>query len=135
MRKVFLTVIIATIVLSCGQKKEENNEQDNVSTINSEATTNEGMKSDTPEIAPEFQKGADLIAANDCLGCHKVNEKLVGPSYKEIAVKYSLNDLETLTNKIIAGGKGNWGEVPMTAHSALSQDDANEMVKYIMSLK
>ena len=135
MRKVFLTIIIATIVLSCGQKKAEDKGQENTSTINSEATSNEGMQSEIPTIAPEFKKGADLIATNDCLGCHKLEQKLVGPSYKEIASKYSLNDLETLTNKIIAGGKGNWGEVPMTAHPSLSKEDANEMVKYILSLK
>jgi cytochrome c len=87
------------------------------------------------EVKNEFQKGADLIDESDCLACHKIDEKLVGPSYKDIAIKYSDKDIETLTKSIIEGGSGKWGEVPMPAHLNLSKDDAEEMVKYILTLR
>lgn len=62
---------------------------------------------------------------------------MIGPAYVDIAAKYPLNDenVNHLADKIIAGGKGVWGEVPMTPHSALSKDDAKKMVSYILSLK
>jgi cytochrome c len=84
-----------------------------------------------------ISNGAKLIAGSDCLGCHKEREKLVGPAYVAVAQKYPSTDanIAMLSNKIITGGKGNWGEIPMTPHPGLSQSDAKEMVKYILSLK
>ena len=82
-------------------------------------------------------QGAKLIAGSDCLGCHKEDVKLVGPAYKDVAKKYASNDANVamLANKIITGGKGHWGEIPMSAHPGLSLSDAKEMTKYILSLK
>ncbi|MDJ0364199.1 c-type cytochrome [Hymenobacter sp. H14-R3] len=84
-----------------------------------------------------MNKGAQLIAGSDCGGCHKQNEKVVGPSYVEIAQKYPATaaNIAMLGNKIITGGKGNWGEIPMTPHPTLALADAKEMTKYILSLK
>lgn len=81
--------------------------------------------------------GAKLIAGSDCLGCHKENEKLVGPSYIAVAEKYPDTEanIAMLAGKIIQGGKGHWGEIPMSAHPNVSEADAREMVKYILSLK
>ena len=81
--------------------------------------------------------GAKLIAGSTCGGCHKEKEKLVGPAYVAVAAKYPSNEanIAMLANKIIQGGKGNWGEVPMTPHLGLADADAREMVKYILSLK
>lgn len=130
MKKVILTVLVTTFVLACGGKKTENTE----TTTQSTTTSDEGMKSEIAEIAPEFKKGADLIAASDCLSCHKIDEKLIGPAYKDVAKKYSTKDEAMLAQKIIKGGQGNWGEIPMTAHPTVSETDATEMVKYILSL-
>jgi cytochrome c len=82
-------------------------------------------------------KGAQLIAGSDCGSCHKQNEKVVGPSYADIAKKYPATaaNIAMLGNKIITGGKGNWGEIPMTPHPALALADTKEMAKYILSLK
>ncbi len=81
--------------------------------------------------------GAKLIAASDCAGCHKEHDKVVGPAYAAIAEKYKPTEanIAMLANKIIAGGKGHWGEIPMTAHPGLSVADAQEMTKYILSVK
>lgn len=80
-------------------------------------------------------EGLSLINGMDCRTCHKDNEKLVGPSYQEVADKYTDADREMLADKIVSGGVGNWGQVPMTPHAGLSHENALKMVDYIMSLK
>jgi cytochrome c len=80
-------------------------------------------------------RAVELIAGSDCLTCHKVRDKLIGPSYEEIAKKYTSKDIDTLASKIIKGGSGNFGSVPMTAHPSIPKEDAKEMVKYILSIK
>lgn len=84
----------------------------------------------------EYEKGKQLIAKSDCLSCHKEDQKLVGPAYNEVAKKYEFNDknIEYLAGKIIAGGKGVWGEIPMTAHPNIPKADAEEMARYVLSL-
>ncbi len=86
---------------------------------------------------PDYVKGLELIGKSDCLTCHKVGDKLIGPSYKEVAEKYENTEenITMLAGKIIKGGQGVWGAVPMTAHPGISEDDAKAMVKYIMLLK
>ncbi len=85
----------------------------------------------------EYDRAIQLIATNDCLTCHMIEEKKTGPAYKEVAQKYEATDanIEMLAGKIIKGGTGVWGQVPMTAHDSLSVNDAKAMVKYILALK
>lgn len=91
----------------------------------------------TPETTEVKSAGESLIAANDCRGCHALDSKVIGPSYQDIAKKYENNtkNIETLAHKIMEGGQGNWGEIPMTAHPDLKLEDAKEIVKYILSQK
>lgn len=91
----------------------------------------------TEHTGGEVAAGAKLISGSDCLGCHKEREKLVGPAYIAVAQKYPATEanITMLANHIINGGKGHWGEIPMSAHPGLSQSDAKEMTKYILSLK
>ena len=81
--------------------------------------------------------GEKLIAKSDCVGCHKLDKKLIGPSYLDIAKKYpsSEKNVAYLSGKIIKGGSGVWGTIPMAAHTSLKKDDAKSMAKYILSLK
>lgn len=81
--------------------------------------------------------GEGLIKQSDCLACHNATKKIVGPAYSSVAAKYEANDanIEALADKIINGGSGVWGAVPMSPHPAVSKADAKEMVKYILSLK
>ncbi|RYD74908.1 MULTISPECIES: c-type cytochrome [Pedobacter] len=87
----------------------------------------------------EFQMsaGEKLINKSDCIGCHNKVNKIIGPSYTEIAKKYPATEknINYLADKIIKGGTGVWGTMPMTAHSTLKPADAKLMVKYILSLK
>jgi len=81
--------------------------------------------------------GLEFVKRSDCVTCHKIGEKFVGPAFTDIAKKYELNtdNLNKLSKKIITGGKSTWGKVPMIPHSLLSEEDAKAMVKYILLLK
>lgn len=87
------------------------------------------------EPAKSNLSGDKIIETLDCSGCHAVNERMIGPSYQEIADKYSEKDAEMLASKIIEGGSGVWGGVPMSPHPQVSKEDAKKMVQYILSLK
>ncbi|WP_291402459.1 c-type cytochrome [Daejeonella sp.] len=84
-----------------------------------------------------IKNGEVLISKSDCFACHKVQDKVLGPSYKDIANKYAKNkaNIDYLINKVKVGGSGVWGAVPMSPHPNLSDDDARDMILYILSLK
>ncbi len=79
--------------------------------------------------------GKKFINGSDCKACHAVKEKVNGPSYMEIAEKYTSDDVGYLISKVIKGGSGVWGETMMSAHPQLNQDEVDKMIKYILSLK
>ncbi|MEE9363615.1 MAG: ThuA domain-containing protein [Cellulophaga sp.] len=80
--------------------------------------------------------GENIIGGSDCLACHKVMARSIGPSFKAIADKYETdsNANAMLADKIINGGGGNWGEVPMAAHPDLTSSEVEQMVRYILSI-
>ena len=85
----------------------------------------------------DIQAGKALVQKSDCMACHKVDVKLVGPAFVQVAAKYPEAEVNytLLAGKIIKGGTGVWGQIPMSPHSTVSQPDAKKMVKYILSLK
>lgn len=85
---------------------------------------------------PDYQKGLALVLKSDCLGCHKVADNSTGPAYTAVAKRYAGRPgiVDTLAQKIIKGGSGNWGTIPMAAHPAISEDDAKAMAKYVLTL-
>jgi cytochrome c len=119
---------------SCSSPEERSSSTSTTTTTETSATTTETLAATAPAVKGEGEK---LIAKSDCIGCHNKVQKVIGPAYVDIAAKYPLNDenVNHLADKIIAGGKGVWGEIPMTPHAALSKDDAKQMVSYILSLK
>lgn len=129
-------VLSAFFLASCGGGDNSSEKKDTSASSSNEAPADNSMvKAGAAEAAAS--KGAELISKSDCLTCHKVDMKVVGPSYKEVAAKYEATgaNIEMLALKIISGGSGHWGEVPMQAHPNVSKEDATEMVKYILSLK
>ena len=104
-----------------------------------EPKATEEKKADTVATTPAIpnDRGLELIGANDCTTCHEIDKKKIGPAYVDVAAKYENNQtvVDTLVSKIIKGGQGVWGAIPMTAHPTLPEADAREMVKYIMTLK
>ena len=87
-------------------------------------------------------KALDLIGASDCTTCHRLHKDApgasLGPSYSEVAAKYSPaadTTIDRLVKKVISGGSGVWGTSPMTPHAALPPEDVKVMVTYILSIK
>lgn len=85
--------------------------------------------------AAVVQADETLAKSKNCLSCHAVDKKVVGPAYKDIAKKYTAKDEAMLAEKVIKGGKGVWGPVPMPPNPAVSPADADKLVKWILSLK
>ena len=77
----------------------------------------------------------DLAKKNNCMACHGVDKKVVGPSYQDVAKKYAgQKDAEaTLINNIKAGGSGKWGPIPMPAQAALSEADSKTLAAWILA--
>lgn len=123
MKKILLAGILGLMTLSCSKK---------------ENTAEVAASSETTAVSEPAKtnlSGDQIMETLDCSGCHAVNERMIGPSYKEIAGKYSEKDTELLASKIIEGGSGVWGSVPMAAHPQVSKEDAKKMVEYILSQK
>ncbi len=80
---------------------------------------------------------ADLAKAKNCLACHTVDKKLVGPSYKDVAAKYAgqKDIVATLVTKVQKGGTGVWGKVPMPPNPQVNADEAKTLVEWILSQK
>ncbi len=83
-----------------------------------------------------FSIGKSLMDGSDCSGCHALNEASIGPSYQQVADRYRKDPkaADYLSNKIINGGGGVWGEQNMAAHPDLVEGDAVQMAEYILSL-
>lgn len=99
-----------------------------------QANTNQIATADTP--VQETLPGEELIAKSNCMSCHKPAVKLIGPSFNDIAAKYqpTTENYKMLTAKIINGGTGNWGSVPMSPHPEVSEADAKKMLDYILKI-
>lgn len=76
-----------------------------------------------------------LATAKNCMACHAVDKKLVGPSYKDIATKYAgqADAVDKLAGKVIKGGSGAWGPVPMPANAQINEADAKKLITWIMA--
>ena len=79
----------------------------------------------------------DLATKKNCMACHAVDKKLVGPAYKEVAAKYAgqKDAADKLAEKVIKGGVGVWGQVPMPANTPVTPAEAKTLVTWILSTK
>jgi len=148
MKKVFLALTIATACYACGGNSTT---ESTTPVSNNDSNTNSQIGEATPAApatdtskstasaapAPSGKDGKALIEASDCRTCHHDKDKLIGPAYAEVAKKYPNTDenVKHLAAKVMAGGTGVWGQIPMVAHPNISQEDAEAMVKYVLSIK
>ena len=86
--------------------------------------------------APAFAN-AELAQKKNCMACHAIDKKLVGPAYKDVAAKYKDDkDAEArLVKKVMAGGTGVWGQIPMPPNPQVSEAEAKTLVKWILAMK
>lgn len=144
------TVFLVALLFACGgeEKKSETIAEKEpvlettIPTPNTPATTE--VEPEEEEVAEEaidssesqVLTGEEKVANSDCLSCHLVERMVVGPAYMDIAAEYENNDenVTMLAKKVIEGGTGVWGETAMPPHPNLSEEDAKDMVRYILGL-
>jgi cytochrome c len=80
---------------------------------------------------------ADLAQKKTCMACHAADKKIVGPSYKDVAAKYAgqKDAVDQLANKIMKGGSGVWGAVPMPANPSVNPAEAKQLAAWVLSTK
>ena len=86
--------------------------------------------------SPAFADEA-LAKAKNCMACHAIDKKVVGPAYKDVAKKYAgdAKAADMLATKVIKGGSGVWGPVPMPANAQVNDAEAKKLVAWVLSLK
>jgi len=79
----------------------------------------------------------ELATAKNCMACHAVDRKVVGPGYLDVAKKYSgdAGAQARLATKILKGGGGVWGPIPMPANTQVNEAEANQLAAWVLSLK
>lgn len=129
-------VLLAGLAFSCGGggKSAEGTSE---ATASTEAAPVEVSLEDKYKDDPIYIKGLEKVKGSDCTGCHQVDRKLIGPAYADVAAKYENTEANVtmLAQKVIAGGVGVWGEIPMAAHPNLTEEDATDMVRYVLLLR
>jgi cytochrome c len=130
MKKIYtlaLATALSFMIFSCGSKKEKTNAED-YGTPKEEAVV--------PATSDAIAQGESLVKASDCKTCHHPTNKIIGPAHTDVAKKYDFTEanVKMLAQKIIKGGSGVWGQIPMTAHADLSEADAEKMARYVLSL-
>jgi cytochrome c len=134
MKKTILAIALAGIagwtLTSCGPKKEEKAEEKEAY---DDYETAEPAKVSSDDL---IAQGKVLVDNNDCKTCHHPTNKIIGPAHMDVAKKYEFTqaNVTLLADKIIAGGSGVWGEIPMSPHGDLSKADAEKMAMYVLSL-
>ena len=80
---------------------------------------------------------ADLAQKKNCMACHALDKKLIGPSYKDVAAKYAgqKDATDKLAQKILKGGSGVWGAVPMPANPQVSEAEAKQLAAWVLTVK
>ena len=80
---------------------------------------------------------AELAQKKNCMACHAVDKKLVGPAYKDVAAKYAgqKDAVDKLAVKVVKGGSGVWGAVPMPANAQVTEAEAKQLVQWILTQK
>jgi len=86
--------------------------------------------------SPAFAN-ADLAQKKNCMACHAVEKKVIGPSYKDVAAKYTgqKDAADKLAQKILKGGSGVWGAVPMPANPQVSEAEAKQLAAWVLGTK
>ena len=135
-RATSVVVVLAGLAFSCGGGEKSAETSAEASTTTGAATAGVSLE-DKYKDDPVYIKGLEKVKGSDCTGCHQVERKLIGPSYADVAAKYENTEenVAMLAQKVIAGGVGVWGEVPMSAHPNLTEEDAKDMVRYVLLLR
>lgn len=134
MKKTFIIIASALLAVSCG------NGTDTKTSVTKDTAA--ATPAATATVSATSEKALEMIGSSDCTTCHRLDKAgtgaVIGPAYSDVAAKYvpaADTTIDRLVKKIISGGSGVWGLIPMTPHPALKEADVKEIVKYILTLK
>jgi cytochrome c len=134
MKRIFFFASVAVVAIACNNNTNDSGSGSSADT--SKAASSTTATTTTPPKDPAVKKGLDLVASHACFGCHQVDKAIQGPAYTAVAARYPKNDavIDSLSNKVMKGGSGNWGTIPMPPNP-VTKEEAVTMVTYILSLK
>ena len=137
-------VVLAVVLFSCGGGGNSSNEEEVVmatrpANVQTPAAEPKPVEENTEAVASaesDALPGKAKMESSDCMSCHLMDRKVIGPSFLDIAAEYQNTEenVKKLADKVINGGAGVWGEAAMAPHPSLSEEDAKDMIKYILSL-
>lgn len=127
-------IAITSLAYSCGGNGEARKEQ--TKSINLQETRIQSLEERYGDH-PDYVAGLALIKESDCPSCHMAERRIVGPAYTEVAEKYENTEenVDLLASRVIKGNVGVWGNIPMPAHPSLSEEDAQQMIRYVLLLE
>jgi cytochrome c len=131
MKKTILVSAALVLLAACGGDEKKDEKTSTTTEQKADATSDELSNN------PIYQKAITIIANSDCRTCHLIDEKSQGPAWRDVANKYAGQDtaVRYLADKIIAGGSGVWGTIPMAPHPTMSREDAETLAQYVLLLK
>lgn len=127
-------IALTSLAYSCGGNGEAREEQ--TQSLNIQETNTQSLEERYGDD-PDYIAGLALIKESDCPSCHMAERRIVGPAYSEVAEKYDNTEenVNLLASRVIKGNVGEWGNIPMPAHPSLSEEDAQQMVRYVLLLQ
>ncbi|MDR7129421.1 cytochrome c [Algoriphagus sp. 4150] len=130
-------VALAGLTFACGGDKTSETTSVPAADAPAAAPEKEISLEEKYQDNPIYIKGLAKLKTSDCTSCHMVERKIVGPSYADVAAKYENTEenVNLLAQKVIDGGVGVWGEIPMPPHPTLSMEDAKDMISYVLLLR
>jgi len=130
LKKYLVSIALLGILAACGGGSGDKKSAD--STASASSSSGGDISAN-----PDYKAGLGVIKSSDCFTCHDIATKKIGPAYQDVANKYAGVDtaVDYLAKKVVAGGTGVWGQIPMAPHPALSLDSAKIAVKYVLLLK
>ena len=126
--------IVISFAMACGNDPDARKEQ--TKSLPIQETKLESLE-EKHQDNPDYVKGLALIKESDCPSCHMAERKIVGPSYAEVAERYenTQENVELLASRVIKGNVGEWGDIPMPSHPGLSEEDAQQMIRFVLLLR
>jgi cytochrome c len=132
-----MALVLFLVACGSGQGRDKSSSTDTTASnvVKPQDSTNAAGNAGTEHTG---HPGYAIMQANDCKTCHTPDKPSTGPSFAMIAARYDstkTGTVEHLAKKVLSGGSGSFGTVPMTPHASLTEKDAEQMVRYILSYK
>lgn len=131
-----IIALFLVVILACHSARNTTKAVSSTAVNAQQQTAGNNQNAYVGILPVDKEKTLAMIGELDCRTCHWLNKESIGPGFNSVAQKYKATEanVNKLAHKIITGGSGNWGKVPMTPHPDLNTDSAKIIVRFILSL-